>query len=208
MLTIIAGKDRAALLGAYAKEYKKINKDDSIDVAILEGENFSLQQFCDMAVLYSPFIGKSIFRIDSIIEEYEDDAISKIDIFVKSPHHFIFLETNLNAENTRKVEKAGANVVKLLVGKVKELYNPFVLANALFARNKKDVWALYRNAIDRGDEPEKVRGLLLWATRQICLGERGGGKYKKDETKELLTSLTYCDEPLETGLEKIILMQV
>ena len=107
----------------------------------------------------------------------------------------------------------------------------FSLADALGARNKRELWTGYIQALRSGLEPESIQGTLHWAVKAILIASNTGsaneagqkpctynkfkryaGNFKNGELIELSRSLisVYHDArrgkvDLKTGLEKWVL---
>ncbi|MEX0933331.1 MAG: hypothetical protein WDZ74_01120, partial [Candidatus Paceibacterota bacterium] len=66
-----------------------------------------------------------------------------------------------NAERTSEDKDA--------VPKEKKDFSAFSLAEALCARNKKTLWTLFREAVQRGCKLEELHGILFWQMKTIVL---------------------------------------
>jgi DNA polymerase III delta subunit len=57
-------------------------------------------------------------------------------------------------------------------GENEEKRNPFALSDAVYARDKKLVWKLYREAIDGGASEEEIAGMLFWSLKSLMLAAK------------------------------------
>lgn len=84
----------------------------------------------------------------------------------------------------------------------------FALANALRARNKKQLWVGYMREVAKGSAPEATHGFLFWAAKDIFLksdGEDSGAKKLIAELAELPHLARRRGEELDYALERFVL---
>jgi len=161
------------------------------------------------------FENKYIILLDRISEDKNTKAvfISKIKEIAESQNIFIVLEGKLDKATITKIEKNSEKYLKfdLPKGVQKEEYNAFALADALGKKDKKNLWILYRKAIEKGEAPEALHGMMFWKVKTMLMNNYLG-VYSKDELYNLSDKLIsiYHDSrrgvhELETGLESLIL---
>ncbi len=143
--------------------------------------------------------------------EFKDISASLSEKFVSSPHTFVFEEEKLLKKEYDSLTKKGAIVQVFETKKLVEPFNVFLLANALQAKKKKELWILLIKALRTGIAPENITGVLHWKVRSM-LSSRGSKTYSKEELVDLSRSLVtmYHDShrgagPLELLLEQFIL---
>ncbi len=84
----------------------------------------------------------------------------------------------------------------------------FALANALRARNKKQLWVGYMREVAKGSAPEATHGFLFWAAKDMFL--KSGGKDARaekliGELAELPHLARRRGEELDYALERFVL---
>lgn len=180
-------------------------------------EDFSsnlLQEYIGSQGLFS---NKYIVFLDRLCEnkETKEHFIENLKAIAESENIFIVLEGKLDKATLTKIEKRSEKTLKFEIDEnkveVKETPNAFALANAFGARSKKETWVLYRKAIDRGEAPEALQGMIFWKVKSLLIS---GGAYnwKKEELMKCAEDLiTLYHEArrgngeLETSLESFFL---
>jgi DNA polymerase III delta subunit len=159
------------------------------------------------------FESKYIVFLDRICEDKKirDDFLDYVKELGESTNIFIILEGKLDKASVTKIEKKAEKTQEfLLPEKKKEEYNAFALANAVGNRDRKNAWVLYRKAIDKGEAPEALHGMMFWKIKMMMTGFSNA--YSKEELYELADRMitVYHDSrrgvhELETGVEALIL---
>jgi DNA polymerase III delta subunit len=180
----------------------------------MSNENWSEAQLEEYASSMGLFEGKYIVFLDRLCEDkkIKDDFLSEIKKLGTSQNIFIVLEGKLDKASATKIEKNSEKTQEFsLPEKKKEEYNAFALADAVGKRDRKNAWMLYRKAIDKGEAPEALHGMMFWKIKTMILGGYPGA-YTKEELYTLAERLitTYHDSrrgvhELETGVEAILL---
>jgi DNA polymerase III delta subunit len=122
------------------------------------------------------FENKQILFMDRTLENKDvcEVMLDKIDAIAESPNIFIFFEGKLTKEVLKKLEKRAEKVTEYEseTEKPKEVGGFFALADALGARDKKRLWMLYRDAIDKDAVPEEIHGILFWQVKALALAQK------------------------------------
>jgi DNA polymerase III delta subunit len=126
-------------------------------------------------------------------KERKEAFLEKIELFAVSPNIFIFAESSIDKASLKKIEKNAEKIqeIKGIKGsagtgagisagisagataiKSKNDFKIFDLADALGERDKKNLWALYRRAIDSGKAPEEIHGIFFWQVKSMILASR------------------------------------
>ncbi len=182
---------------------------------VLDSDNFDVNTIEEYIGGQGLFSSKYIVFVDRISENkvVKEQFLDLVKSIAESENIFIILEGKLDKATSTKIEKKSEKFFKadLLEKNVKQEYNAFALADAFGKRNKKETWVLYRMAVDNGEAPEALHGMLFWKIKSIFLA---GGDYnwKKEELLKTMDDLItiYHDArrgkfELETGLEAFIL---
>lgn len=177
-------------------------------------ENWSEAQLQEYAGGQGLFSGKYIVFLDRLCEDknIKEDFVGRIKDLQESENIFILLEGKLDKATLGKIEKKAEKTQEfLLPEKKKEEYNAFALADAVGKRDRKTAWMLYRKAIDKGEAPEALHGMMFWKVKTMLMGGYPG-VYSKDELYNLADQMitVYHDSrrgvhELETGVEAMLL---
>lgn len=181
----------------------------------MDAENFDATRLQEYAGSQGLFEHKYIVLLDrlSADKNIKEDLIEKMKEISESENIFIILEGKLDKATISKIEKKSEKTQEFILAEktAKEPYNAFALAEALGKRDKKNLWILYRKAIDKGDAVEALHGMLFWKVKSMILNSIFG-EYSKEELHGLLDKLVtvYHDSrrgkhELETGLERLLL---
>ncbi len=180
----------------------------------ISSENFNssvLEEYISGQGLFS---SKYIVFLDRLCEkkEVKEQFLDKIKEIAESQNIFIIFEGKIDKATAIKIEKGSEKFVKFdLFEKLeKKEYGAFALADAFGRRDKKETWVLYRKAIDKGEAPEALHGMLFWKAKTMLLaGEQSN--WKVEELQDLIEDLiTVYHEArrgkheLETGLEAML----
>jgi DNA polymerase III delta subunit len=138
----------------------------------LKWEEMSAEELATLASTPAFFGGARTFRLVGALasEERGEEFLDAAEVFVESPHTFLFEEDKLLKGPTTKLQKAGATIE---VEKRPDLpagrqgFDPFGLTAALGSRDRKKLWLGLMQALRAGDKPEAIAGLLAWKARQM-----------------------------------------
>lgn len=160
------------------------------------------------------FESKYIIFLDRLCEDkkIKEDFLEHIKEIAESSNIFIILEGKIDKATSGKIEKKAEKTQEfLLPEKKKEEYNAFALADAVGKRDRKTAWMLYRKAIDKGEAPEALHGMMFWKIKTM-LTAGFPGAYSKEELYAVADRLVtvYHDSrrgvhELETGVETLLL---
>ena len=225
MLYLLSGtsSDRKAYIAKLAKKHtatpQHIHDNDLSDELALT----------DLAHVQTGLFGDvEIYVIHDLVRDL--DLKNLLPGFAESDHVIIFSEDTVTKPITKAFEKVNATIEdfgKEVKAKT-ESFNMFSLTDALGARDRKQLWLLFREAIENGS-PEEIHGILFWQLKNLALVQSSNGQvpgmnpfvYRKtsgfaknfspDEIKNIARSLdnmfhnrdTY--RTLDIELEKLIL---
>jgi DNA polymerase III delta subunit len=172
-----ARKKWRGVLEAFEKKYPEGN------IFRFDTEHFDAAQFEELIASRDIFGGKRLVACDHCLENVEvaDFISKKLAALQDSPHVFAFLERDLKAAEQKKFEKAGAKLeeCKKLVprsfGEVGD-FNVFALTDALLERDRKRLWILYQEALERRIAEEEIFWKLVWQTKMLLLVRHAGAK--------------------------------
>lgn len=157
------------------------------------------------------FENKYIIFIDRVSEDkkIKDSFLSKVQEMAESSNIFIILEGKLDKVSLKKIEKKAEKTQEFALqdkSVKKEEYNAFALADALARRDRKSLWVLYRKAIDRGEAPEAIHGMLFWKVKTMMLSSPSAERHALAERLiDVYHEARRGKHELETGLETLLL---
>lgn len=165
MLTLLIGTDAAR-----AKERLSALAGRAPSTAL--AADIAPAQLLSLAQSASLFGEPSTYALSGLFadEAREEELIALLPALARSEHLFL-LEEESGVVLAKAVEKAKGTVIKAKAEAKKETSDPFALANALGKRDKRELWLLYRKAIDEGAAPEQLIGMLAWKARQMLARE-------------------------------------
>lgn len=172
MLILILGTD-AARPAERRKVLSNRSASESVASAVTAEE---LRSYAESKTLFGEsrvYVGTGLFSD----EDRAEALLEILPILNASEHTFIFEEES-GASLAKQVEKQGGSVIRAKAEKKQQASDPFALANALGRRDRKNLWLLYRKAIDEGASPEQLVGMLAWKARSMLAKEDS-----KDERK-------------------------
>lgn len=164
----------------------------------------------------------SVFETNDLVEGMKE-----------SPHVFILFEDSLNKKDLDYIKKYTEKFEEYETKKIEKKDSRssiFSLTDALQARDKKRLWALYREFVGDGMSPEEIQPMLFWqvktmlAVRQAKNAKDAGVKpfvytktkryadlYSRDDLCDLSRSLVQAlydsrqGRDLENELERVLL---
>lgn len=184
----------------------------------MDRENWDESRLKEFIESQGLFESKYIVFLDRIAEDkkIKDDYLSKMKEIGESNNIFIILEGKLDKVSLGKIEKKSEktqefNLPEELKNSKHEEYSAFALADAVGKRDRKNAWILYRKAIDKGEAPEALQGMMFWKVKTMIMSGYPS-TYSKEELYGLANRLivVYHDSrrgihELETGVEALIL---
>lgn len=157
----------------------------------INSENWSGEAISEYALGQGLFSNKYIVFLDMVCEnkDLKDSFMDKLDEMKDSENVFIILEGKLDKASTTKIEKRSDKVQLFEIAEKpykKEEFNIFSLGDALGNRDKKNLWMLYRMAINHGKVPEEIAGTLFWQLKSIMIAGKS-----KDASSSGLSPFVY-----------------
>jgi DNA polymerase III delta subunit len=172
MLYFLHGTDteRARAKAHELIESLRAKKPDAAFVRV-EGGDWTPGFFSEFIGSQGLFEKRAIIFLNRLFEnkEAKESFVERISDLGASENIFIVLEGAVDAATLKKVERAGKLQRFDERAAEKPRFNQFALADALGRRDRRELWALYREAIDRGAAPEELHGILFWQIKTIKL---------------------------------------
>jgi DNA polymerase III delta subunit len=134
----------------------------------LKWESLPVGELVALASTQALFGGVRTFvLVGALSGERGEEILDLAEVFVESPHTFIFEEEKLLKAPTAALEKAGAKIEVRKVEKKERGFDPFGLTAALAARDRKRLWLALSASLRAGEKAEAVAGLLAWKARAM-----------------------------------------
>lgn len=172
MFYIIYGKEREQGRARFRELREELGKVCGEEHQVLEGE-FSSEFLHGAASSQGLFGDKTLFVFDCVFDKKtEQEALlehaSELHL---SPNYFLVFEPEFDKKIIDEIKETKVVVEELSPRKVdaRPDFNIFSLGDALGARNKKELWVLYQEALGVELSPEEICGTLFWAVRNIAL---------------------------------------
>ncbi|MFA5997157.1 MAG: hypothetical protein WC791_01565 [Candidatus Paceibacterota bacterium] len=172
MLHIIYGKDREKGRVKFRALRDSLGKKYTEERLVVEGE--VSDGFLDtVAVSQGLFGGVTLFVFDSVFDKKAEQEmlLAHAEELSASSNYFLILEPLLEKSIADGLKDAGVEIEECVGKKVDSRpdFNIFSLSDALGARNKKELWVLYQEALGNGLSAEEISGTLFWAVKNIAL---------------------------------------
>lgn len=142
----------------------------------LNSENFQVAEFQELLVGQALFVQKYIVHISRILDEKEISEIilENLETMKNSEHIFIWTEGEVPLELLGQIKKVSEKVQEFNQREnlKKPVFNIFSLGDALGRRDKKNLWILYREALNFF-AVEEIHGTLFWQMKSILISTKG-----------------------------------
>lgn len=148
---------------------KKLAPENLISVPLTSVSQEMLKGYATSASLFGDTM---TIVVEGLLSE--TDMVPSVDMLKElndSQPLFIFLEDKLTVSEEKKYTKYSTithfdlPTIKKSAPKV----NTFAIADAYGKHDKIGTWVLYRDAIEKGTEPEAISGMLFWKIKQMIL---------------------------------------
>jgi len=165
MIHILVGNDykkRSAYIKSLIKDCQRIDLNDA-----------SKEVLYDYATSTSLFGDSPAIFLENIITENSIDLDTNTLIILRdSPTHFIFLEDKLLKKDEAKYKKYTI-IESFEIKTLKKIpeFNTFAIADSYGKKDKINTWVLYREAIEKGIEPEAISGVIFWKIKTMILNK-------------------------------------
>jgi len=145
------------------------------DAIIFDSLNFSVDAVREALETPSLFGGENTITLTYLLDDFHDEVFELLEQYTDTPNTITIREREVSAADEKKLTKLGATILgKAVVKKPVSEFNIWKLTDALLARDKKQAWLLYREAIDMGTAPEEIGGILWWQMKTLLLVAREG----------------------------------
>ena len=207
MLFVFTGTDREKARAVLEKRMHKEAKDARVvritDAHTLEDLSVALQGG-------GMFSEKRVLVFEGVCENEEmepifRDALSRM---AESDEKVFVYEMKPLADLKKQLQKHAESFETFDSPKQGRSNEIFALANALRARNKKQLWVGYMREVAKGAPPEATHGFLFWAAKDMYLKSGGKDAHAAQfiaELAELPHRARRKGEELDYALERFVL---
>lgn len=168
MLTVLYGNDyeglraRLGALGAGARSVEYINPD-----------TYDQAKITQLAAGTDLFGGQETLVLSGLLMDSEiaGELAGLYQAMQTSQNHFFIIEEKLLKKDQKPFEEVGAMIEQFALSKntKKDDFNVFALSDALGARDKKQLWIRYQQALRANKTPEEIHGILWWQVKNMKL---------------------------------------
>ncbi len=177
----------------------------------LSREELTLSALEDAAHSGGLFVKRLLVLLD---DPYSDDPAlveEHIDALARSDNAIVVLAPRLSSAHAKKILSKAAKAYEFTAKEIEERrgFN-FGLVNALATKSREKLWLEVVRALDAGDAPEMLHGLLHWKARDLI--EKGSRIWSAADARALSLELIQVLQDarrtgatLEYALEKFAL---
>ena len=166
----------------------------------IEAANFTPGQVADVVESVSLFGASMVYVLDEPGGDaaYWQECISYRKEMAASEHVFVLITAGILAADKKKLQASATEMAEH--SKKAESFNTFAAADALLARDKKQLWILLQQAAQHGAASEELIGILWWQLKMVLLAaktssadEAGVSSYPYQKAKRALATFPEHD---------------
>lgn len=159
------------------------------------------------------FEAKTIAFFDEVFqnEEVGERLIDMVSVLKSSQNGFVIFEEKLSKKELETLSESAERVFHFDAEDAVSHYNLFTIADAFGSQDKKRLWVLVREALEKGIVPEEIHGIIWWqakaiALTQVCKDAKSAGLAPFAYTKAKRYSILFPKEDMEKILEMLVSM--
>lgn len=174
MICLIYGDNKDKSI-AKTVELLSVLKKKRPDAEVFEilASGWSVDHFDSLLKSQGLFDKKSIIILKDVCSEQEEiraHVSERLEDAAASENVFVFVESKLDAKFLTAIKKVSKQTIETKIGDgAQSAKNDFALADALGRRDSQKAWSLFQESLMRGNEPEKLHGMLFWQIKTIAL---------------------------------------
>lgn len=109
--------------------------------------------------------------LDGLLDSgFGEAAMGQLERLAESTNTFVIIESSIPKSRLADITKVAEDVFEFATTKKKgESFNIFSITDAFGARDKKNTWILYQDALAAGVAPEEVLNIIIWQVKNILL---------------------------------------
>ncbi|MFM2357764.1 MAG: hypothetical protein RJA61_501 [Candidatus Parcubacteria bacterium] len=138
----------------------------------LDNESWTENALKELVESQGLFEKKYIIHIDarSFSKENLEELVGGLPSIQESVHVCVTVLGKLDAKSLKAFSKHAEKIQEFKGVEIEERRD-FRMTDALGSRDKKNLWVLYREAMDQGKEVEEIHGLLYWQIKNMIAAQ-------------------------------------
>lgn len=184
MICLIYGDNKDRAIAKTAELLAVLEKKrPNAEVFEILASSWSADHFDSLLKSQGLFDKKSIIILKDVCSEQEEireHVSGRLEDATSSENVFVFVESKLDAKFLAAIKKVSKQTIETSAagagaGAKKDWRdsisgaNDFALADALGRRDSQKAWSLFQESLMRGNEPERLHGMLFWQIKNIML---------------------------------------
>jgi len=191
-------------------------------------ENWSESSLEELVSSQGLFEKKYTVVLDNLFEksEIKEFVLSKLEDLQKSEQIFLVLEGKVLVDVVRGFEQYSEKVQEFKKAETgKESYNIFSITDGLLKRDKKTLWVMYLDFLQKGAVAEEIHGIFFWQIKNMILASsassqsetglapfpyknalRGSREYKTEELRKMSEELVGMTHRVRSGEGELEIM--
>jgi hypothetical protein len=136
----------------------------------IEAEAYLPGQLLALGSSVSLFTPSEVYLVESPSTDsvFQEEFMAALSVLGESVHTFIVVEGEILADPKKKITKH-ASMIEEYKRVATTKFNPFVMADALALRDKRNLWLLYQEAKQNNLSAEEIIGTFWWQLKSIRL---------------------------------------
>jgi hypothetical protein len=136
----------------------------------IEAEAYESGQLLALSSSVSLFAPSEVYLLEAPASNpiFQEDFMTALEVLGESAHTFIVIEGDMLVAEKKKISKH-ASVVEEYKKSATAKFNPFVMADALALRDKRNLWLLCQEAKQNNLAAEEIIGTFWWQLKSIRL---------------------------------------
>lgn len=137
----------------------------------LEAGDLSPGRIADMAGAVSLFGEETVYLIDTPSEDEDKFALllGSLPVLGTSNNTIVVIERTVLAPIKKQFEKVDTTITEYKASAAPSTYDPFLINNALVARDKKTLWMLFCRSVALQIPVEETVGIIWWQLKTLRL---------------------------------------
>ncbi len=139
----------------------------------IEADNYEIGQLLSISSASSLFSSQTIYLLESptTSDIFYKDLMDNLEALATSKHIFIMIEQDLTAADKKTLTKL-ADLIEEYKKVEGKKFNPFLMADALALRDKRNLWLLFQEAKQNNYSAEEIIGTFWWQLKTLRLAAK------------------------------------
>ncbi len=178
MIYAFLGTDRYEVIQKSQSLIAKLHqKKPDAEIFYIDGAEWSESHALQFSGEQGLFEKKYIVVIRDVLDQSSTAEIffDHADLLKNSEHIFIVIGNNVSSASVKKLEKYAEKIQVIETQNTLDSQKDtqvFAITDALGSGRTLQAWNLYRQALDRGNEPEQIHGILWWYIKSLIIASQ------------------------------------